>query len=162
MFIIMLGMFLIQAIISGIIFGFDKISTPTVLYNYNTNALTEVGLFTGVLVKALSVLPMFILIVTLAFALSTIFSNAAVAIALPIAGILLGAQMLNLIAIQFQITFMKYWVTLNWDFPLYMNGKLNPYEGLQALPSAISCLVYLGIMLVVSFAVFNKRDVKND
>ena len=57
-------------------------------------------------------LPIIILLATLSFALSTIFTNAPVAISIPLLGYM-GVAVINQLAIEYNIGFLKYFVTLN-------------------------------------------------
>ena len=67
-------------------------------------------------------LPQILLLVTLAFAVSTIIGNTAFAIAITFAGSI-GASLINMFAIVYKVKILKYFVTTNWDFTLYLFGK---------------------------------------
>ena len=149
-----------ELVIGGITFGFDSLSIPVVEYNFTNNTLVEMNIFSYLGIEILTNLPIVILLATLAFALSTIFTNSAVAIALPLLGFM-GAQVINMLAIQYNVNFMKFFVTLNWDFSAYLFGNLPMMEGLTAGFSAVICIVYFLIMIIPTFIIFKKKNIKN-
>lgn len=149
-----------ELIVGGIIFGLDSLSVPVLEYNFNTNTLESINIFAYLGMSLLTKLPIIVLLATLAFAFSTIFTNSAVSIALPLLGYM-GSDMINLLVTQYQVNFMKYFVTLNWDFSQYLFGDLPLMEGMTATFSAVVCLVYFLIMIVTTFIVFKKKNIKN-
>ena len=64
---------------------------------------------------AVEILPEYILLGTLAFSLSTIFTNSALAIIVSMVGYLVS-NTINSLAIYYNVKWLKYFVTLNWDF----------------------------------------------
>ncbi len=154
---IIIGM---ELIVGGIIFGFDSLSIPILEYNFNTNMLQEINIFKYLVIQVLNQLPIIILLATLSFALSTIFTNTPVAIALPLLGYM-GASIINQLAIQYNIGFLRYFVTLNWDFSQYLYGSMPLMEGLNPTFSAIVCIAYFVIMIIPTFAIFKKKNIKN-
>jgi len=149
-----------ELIVGGIIFGLDSLSVPILEYNFNTNTLETINIFVYLGINLLTKLPIILLLATLAFAFSTIFTNSAVAIALPLLGYM-GSEIINLLVVQYNVTFMKYFVTPNWDFSQYLFGNLSLMEGMTATFSAVVCLVYFLIMIVTTFVVFKKKNIKN-
>ena len=154
---IILGM---ELIVGGLIFGFDSLQVPVVVYNFNTNMIQEVNIFAYLGAQIIMQLPIVILLATLSFALSTIFTNSPVAIALPLLGYM-GAAVINQLAIQYNIGFLRYFVTLNWDFTQYLYGGMPLMEGLTPEFSVVICLLYFLIMLIPTFVIFKKKNIKN-
>ena len=149
-----------ELIIGGIIFGFDSLSIPMLEYNFNTNMLEEINVFAYLGIQILAQLPIILLLATLSFALSTIFTNSPVAIALPLLGYM-GASIINQLAIQYNIGFLRYFVTLNWDFTQYLYGSMPLMEGLTPIFSVIICIIYFIIMIIPTFVIFKKKNIKN-
>lgn len=149
-----------ELIVGGIFFGYDSLSIPILEYDFTNNTLLEINVFKYLGIQLLAQLPIVILLATLAFALSTIFTNSAVAIALPLLGYM-GAQIINVLAVEYNVKFMKFFVTLNWDFTSYLFGNLPMMEGLTAPLSAAVCIAYFVIMLIPTFIVFKNKDIKN-
>ena len=149
-----------QILIGGIIFGFDSLSEPVVAYNFNTDTMEEMNVFANLGVQTLTQLPMIILLATLAFAISTLFTNSTLAITISLLGFM-SASIINQLAIGYDLQFMKYFVTMNWDLSIYANGALPYMEGMSMTMSIIICVVYFLIMMIPTFIVFKKRNIKN-
>ena len=77
---------LMQTVVGGIVYGFDSYKNPTVLYNYATNSLNVVSMTGTLAIMAVAILPKLILLMTLAFTLSTVITHTPVAIAIPLLG----------------------------------------------------------------------------
>lgn len=157
---IMVAILIMQFIIGGIFFGFDSLSIPAVEYNHNTNSIVETNVLVSVILTGLAKLPIYILIGTLAFALSTLFTNTAVAITVSLLGYM-ASSMVNQFAYYYNLEWLKYFVTPNWDFTQFLNGKLPLMEGLNIPFSIIICLIYFAIMMIPTFIVFKKKNIKN-
>ena len=151
---------IMQILIGGIIFGFDSLSEPVVAYNFNTNTMEEMNIFANLGVQTLTQLPMIILLATLAFAISTLFTNSTLAITISLLGFM-SASIINQLAIGYDLQFMKYFVTMNWDLSIYANGALPYMQGMSMTMSIIICVVYFLIMMIPTFIVFKKRNIKN-
>ena len=149
-----------QILIGGIIFGFDSLSEPVATYNFNTNTIEETNIFVNLGIQTLTQLPMIILLATLAFAISTTFTNSTLAITISLLGYMAGS-IINQLAIAYNLQFMKYFVTMNWDLSIYANGALPYMEGMNITMSIIICIVYFLIMMIPTFIIFKKRNIKN-
>ena len=149
-----------QLLIGGIVFGFDSLSTPAIVYNFDINQVETLNLFTYVALIGIGKLPIYILLTTLAFACSTIFTSTALAVAVPFLGYI-GSSIINQLALVYNVKQVIYFVTPNWDLTQYLFGGTPLFKELT-LPFSIGiCLVYFLIMVVVSCIVFKKRDIKN-
>lgn len=149
-----------QLIFGGIIQGFDSLSTPAIYYNFDTNQVETMNIFPYICLTGLCKLPMYILLTTLAFACSTLFTNTALAVSLPFLGYI-ATPFINQLSLAYNIKQVIYFVTPNWDLTQYLFGGSPMFSGMSLSFSIIVCLVYLAIMLVVSGIVFKKRDIKN-
>lgn len=149
-----------QFIIGGIIQGFDSLNIPALVYHYNTNQLQTMNLFTYTLINVIAKLPMYILLMTLAFACSTIFINTAISIVLPLLGYM-ASSLINQLALVYDIKAILYFVTPNWNLTDYLWDGLPMFEGLSFPFSLTICLVYFIIMMITSLIVFKKRNIKN-
>lgn len=149
-----------ELIVGGIVFGYDSLSVPVLAYNFTTGNLETINIFAYLGIEIITQLPKLILLATLAFACSTLFCNSAVAIAIPLLGYM-SADMINLLVIQNKIEFMKFFVSLNWNFEEYLFGNLPSMEGMSCAFSSIICMIYLVIMLIPTFIVFKRKNIKN-
>ncbi len=112
---------LLQFIIGGIVYGFGTYMMNVVQFDFTTNSIVTLNIFAYLGLIFICKLPIFILIGTLAFALSTLFLNSPLAVALPILGYM-GSDMINMIAISYKWDWVKYFVTPNWDLSQYLFG----------------------------------------
>ena len=151
---------IMQILIGGVLFGFDSLSEPVVVYNFNTNTIQEMNIFTNLGIQTLTQLPMIILLATLAFAISTIFSNSALAITISLLGYM-STSIINQLAIGYDLQFMKYFVTMNWDLSMYLYGGLPYMQGMNIVMSIFICVAYFLIMMIPTFVIFKKRNIKN-
>ena len=104
---------IMQILIGGIIFGFDSLSEPVVAYNFNTNTMEEMNIFANLGVQTLTQLPMIILLATLAFAISTLFTNSTLAITISLLGFM-SASIINQLAIGYDLL-------INWLLDMIYN-----------------------------------------
>lgn len=157
---IMIAIGVMQFIVGGIFFGFESLKVPAVEYNHSAGALEEMSILKSVILTGLGKLPIYILIGTLAFALSTLFTNTAVAITISLLGYM-ASSMINQFAYYGNIKWIKYFVTPNWDFTQFFYGSLPNMEGLSITFSIAICLIYFLIMIIPSFIVFKRKNIKN-
>lgn len=160
MFGIIAFTFLAQLLIGGMFLGFDSLSNPVAVYNFTTNSVETYNVFAYLGMNVLHQLPMFLLITTLAFTISTISTNTPISVALPILGYFVGL-ILNEIITKYQVKELFFFPTLNWDLSIFMFGKLPRYQYSNFTLALVFSIIYLVIMLVTSFIVFNKKEIKN-
>ena len=151
---------LLQFIIGGIVYGFGTYMMNVVQFDFTTNSIVTLNIFAYLGLIFICKLPIFILIGTLAFALSTLFLNSPLAVALPILGYM-GSDMINMIAISYKWDWVKYFVTPNWDLSQYLFGGTPMFSGISVEFSITICAIYFVIMLVASIVSFKKRNIKN-
>lgn len=149
-----------QVIIGGIVFGFSSLSIPVVVYNFSTNSLETYNIFAYWGILALSKLPIYVLLGTLAFAISCIFGNTVLSIVLPIIGNIGGALVNSLVTAK-SIKQLAIFPTLNWDFSQFLFGHLPAYEFTNARFASIVCIIYFVIMVAAAWFAFNKKEIKN-
>ena len=152
---------LMQTVVVGIVYVFDSYKNPTVLYNYATNSLNVVSMTGTLAIMAVAILPKLILLMTLAFTLSTVITNTPVAIAIPLLGSMVES-IINQLAIMYEkANFLKYFVTPNWDFSQYLYGALPQMKGITLGFSVCICLAYFIVMMALSIWNFKKKNIKN-
>lgn len=149
-----------ELIVGGIIFGYESLSVPVLEYNFNTQTLEQINIFTYLGIEILAQLPMLILLGTLAFAFSAIFTNSALAIIISLLGYM-SANMINMLVIQYKVSFMKFFVTMNWDLSEYLFGGLPSMQGMTLGFSVVMCALYFIAMIIPTFILFNKKNIKN-
>lgn len=155
-----LAVVVMELLVGGIIFGYDSLSVPILVYDFTTQSLQSLNIFSYLGIEIMTQLPKLILLATLAFACSTLFTNSAVAIAIPLLGYM-SADMINMLVVQFKVQFMKFFVSLNWNFEEYLFGNLPKMEGMTVGFSIVICMLYFVAMLIPTFIVFKKKNIKN-
>lgn len=146
-----------ELLIGGLFFGFSSLSISYVTYNITSNQIISVSPIVYLSLMFLAKVPMLTLLMVLAFAISTIFLNSGLAIAVTFFGYV-ASSIINLFSERIKI--LKYFVTTNWQFSDYLFGGTSQF-GISLTQSIVVCLIYLSIMLVVIYIVFKKRNVKN-
>lgn len=152
-------MYVLQIIIGGLFFGFSSLSLPYVVYNFTTGSTEVVNLFKFILLDIVTALPRLFLFATLAFALSTIINNTAFAIAITFCGTI-GESLLRALYFSLDLKILNYFVTNNWHYKEFLFGGISSY-GVSLTHAIIVCIVYFLIMMIVSFIVFKRKDIKN-
>jgi len=153
-------LYVIQFFIAGIIWGFKNYSLTTIVFNFNTMSLATTNIFGVLIMNLLALMPQFILMLSLAFALGTLFNNSAIAIGVSLLG-LFASEIINQFTLMLNIQWLKYFVTINWNLTPCLNGGLPLLKGLNIGFSLLICLIYFLIMIITSFIVFKKRNIKN-
>ena len=80
---------LLQFIIGGIFFGFNNYVGNIVIYNFSAGKIQEINSVAFLIISWISILPEHLLLLTLAFTVSTVFNSSALAIAISLIGILI-------------------------------------------------------------------------
>lgn len=151
---------LMQLVIGGIIQGFDSFKNPTIIYDYTINNVRQINTIQYLTMQALGKAPMYILLMTLAFAFSTIFTNSALAITISLLGYM-GSSVINMLALNLNLKWIKYFVTPNWNLTEYLWGGIPTFEGITLSFSLVIIAIYMVIMLVPTFIIFQKKNIKN-
>ena len=158
--IVIILVLLMQFVVGGLIQGFDSFRNPTIIYDHTINNVKQINTIQYLAMQALGKATMYILLMTLAFAFSTIFTNSALAITISLLGYM-GSSVINMLALNLKLNWIKYFVTPNWNLTEYFWGRIPTFEGIT-LPFSIAIIViYMVIMLVPTFIIFQKKNIKN-
>ena len=158
--IVIILVILMQFVVGGLIQGFDSFKNPTIIYDHTINNVKQINTIQYLAMQALGKAPMYILLMTLAFAFSTIFTNSTLAITISLLGYM-GSSVINVLALNLKLDWIKYFVTPNWNLTEYFWGGIPTFEGIT-LPFSIAIIViYMVIMLVPTFIIFQKKNIKN-
>lgn len=151
---------LAQYLIGGIAFGFESYSLSAVIYNYASKEMIEIPLITHVLYTLVAILPMLILLLTLAFTISTVFTSSSLSITLTLLTTFFSS-VVNMLIIKSKIKILSLFPTMVWDLTEFMYGKSPTYEYLKINNCIIMSTIYFGILIFISFFVFKHKNVKN-
>ena len=153
-------LYLTQLLIGGFYLGFSSLQEKVVIYNFQLSTIMCYNIFGYTFLRVLLKLPMLILLSTLSFLISIITSNNILSLTISLIVYIFSASIKSL-AINYNLKIMKYLLTMNWNINEYLFGKLSEYKYLNLTTSIIICIIYYIFLLVLSFIIFNKKDIKN-
>ena len=152
---------LLQFIIGGIFFGFNNYVGNIVIYNFSAGKIQEINSVAFLIISWISILPEHLLLLTLAFTVSTVFNSSALAIAISLLTSM-ASGIINQLAFSFKkAEFLRFFVTPNWELTGRLFGKLPRIEGMTIPFSICICLLYFIVLAALSIHVFKRRDIKN-
>ena len=159
-FILGICLFLLfyQFIIGGIIFGFNSIHVPVIVYNYTMYNIEVIGLLKYIIIIFTCRVIYYAILGTIAFALSIITCNSVISIALSFLGIIFSPIINNLI-IKYNIVFMKYCIFLNWDFTQYLFGAKPQFKNINLTFSILICILHLIALIEISRKIFKSKKI---
>lgn len=146
--------------IYGAILGFDSYKVPVVLYNFTTHEAFQMSLIGNILINLLSILPAYLIILTITFFIGIVSTNGAVSIAVGFLVFFFG-NIINQMAVIVDSKLIAFIPSMCWNFNAYLFGGLPTYKHSSiGIAIFVSALVFV-IFLVGSFIVFRKKDIKN-
>ena len=155
--LIMLFMSLMEILIGGLILGFDSLFVPVVQYaNGGLETYSVVGYLFSLLLASL---PIYLIVGILAFMLSTVTASTSAAITISFLFYLMFNVISNL-AVVYDFWVFKFFVSLYWDFSYLVTGTSSPV-GVSISTSDFVILIYIFVMLCITYVTFGKKDVKN-
>lgn len=147
-------LFVFSAVIGAILFGWPNQNIPYL--NYYKGQVSEQSLIVHLLIYyGLSSIEMMML-VTMAFMISSVFRNSSLAIGLSIFFLFTGSQLTALLAMKY--SWVKYILFANTDLMQYVEG-IPLIEGMTLPFSVGMLLIYFAIFQFLAFFVFKKRDI---
>ncbi|NRD75949.1 ABC transporter permease [Bacillus sp. BRMEA1] len=147
-------LFAFSAALGAVLFGMPNQSVPYL--NYYNGKVTEQNIVIHLLIYyGLNSIKMMML-VTMAFMISTVFRNSSLAIGLSLFLLFTGDQFTALLALKF--SWAKFILFANTDLMQYIEGT-PLVDGMTMTFSIIMLIIYFIIFHFLSFFVFNKRDV---
>ena len=150
--------FLIELLCGGIILGFDTAGQSILQYSSLHDSLIYMNIFEYNFITFIGNLPFFIFLATVAFAISTIFGNTAVAIISGFA-VNIAGNIFALLGSKFEWT--KYLIFNQCDITKFIvNGTTN-LRGDNLFFALGICLIYILAIVIPTFIIFQKKDIKN-
>ena len=134
---VMIVIIVMQLVVGTLFYGISSLKIPQVVYNHKLGRIQEINLIWAIIKEFLGILPLYILIGTLAFSISAILNNTAVAITVSLLGYM-ASNIINQITYSYNVKWIKYFVTPNWDLTVMFNGKLHEIEGINITFSSAS------------------------
>ena len=71
------------------------------------------------------------------------------------------SDVINVVALEYNWDWVKYFVTPNWDLSQYLFGGTPLFKGISVEFSILICVIYFAIMIGISIEVFKRRNIKN-
>ena len=152
--ILVLFIIILQSLVGGFIYNFKDYNIPIIQYNFNNQSVMELNVFSNILILLLAKIPMYILVLSITFAISTISGNTQISI---IFGILAYLSK-NMIYINENVKFFRYLLPANWDFTRYLYGNLPEVSFLK---QDVICLLSFIVIVFATFTYFKNKDIKN-
>ncbi|GGH74006.1 ABC-2 type transport system permease protein [Pullulanibacillus pueri] len=147
--------FIFSCLVSATFFGLDGLSSPYLFYQ--DGAVHEGNMLLHVFGQYGFQLIPTVMFVTLAFLISTVFRNSALAIGLSIFGLMAGSLVLQFIG---RFTWSKYVIFSNLDLTPYFHGGGEPFREGMTLGFSITVLaIYYMVFIAITWISFKKRDV---
>ncbi|MEO3945562.1 ABC transporter permease [Gorillibacterium sp. CAU 1737] len=154
--LLLVVLFLVSFVASGLLFGFKGVGSPY-LYLGGDGFVHERSMiqhaFSTYGLKCVNL----IMIVTMAFMISSVFRSSALSIALSIVALLMGDLLVVLLG---KYEWMRFYLFSNTDLTQYLEG-VPPFEGMTM---GFSICVLIGYFLLfngLSWLLFTKRDVRS-
>ena len=144
---------ILQLFIGSLFFPISGLSVPVAIYNYHTSSVVTYNIFSYLLILILNKMPMFIIMSIIILFINTISLNSAVSVLI---GLLLYVLSPILNALSKNIKIFNLFVTPHWDLSIYMFNNLN---GLSV--SIITDVIYVVVLIFITFYVFMRKDIKN-
>jgi ABC-2 type transport system permease protein len=147
-------LFFVAFLLSGIMNGFGDVGTPYI-YAGSDSVVHEVNMASHVLNQYGYESISLVMIVTLAFMLSTVFRSSSLAIGLSLGIMFIGPTVAVFLT---RYSWAKYYLFENTDLTQYLTESPR-IEGMTLQFSIIVLLVYFIIFNALSWTIFKKRDV---
>lgn len=150
----------LQLIIGGILFGVDSINLGMIVYDFNAEKVIKVNIFLYMIIRILAKLPMLIIILDLSFLFGIVLNNIIGSFSIVMI-IYTFSEVINNIIITYNLEFMKFFITLNWNFQDYLFGGMSIYKYLDLKKSMLIFIIYDIILLGIMFVSFKRKNIKN-
>ncbi|QWU18467.1 ABC-2 type transport system permease protein [Paenibacillus sophorae] len=162
--LIILSAFLVSYLISGLAFGYSGFNAPIFTGfqlsgdSVDMSAVHAVPQWEYMLMQCGLIWFVSVVVALLAFMVSVLFRSTAASIVVMMAALIAGTILTNMASAW---TSAKYLFMVNLGLTNYLSGSPAPIEGMS-LPFSIAVLGIWGIVsVIISFAVFTKRDILN-
>jgi ABC-2 type transport system permease protein len=151
--LMLLGLFVFSIAIGSLLFGASTLTQPHLFFE--AGEVVERNMFSHVLMLySLSSVEL-LMMVTFAFMISTIFRSSSLAIGLALFLMFTGSQLVHVLS---QYEWVKYILFANTYLVQYIEGT-PIVEGMTMTFSLIMLAIYFTIFNVLSWVIFQKRDV---
>ena len=159
-FISILILIIMQLLIGGIIFSFESLNIPVIVYDFNKSKLIEYSIFQYMTIRIIAKIPFLLMLITISILLGVVTGNMIISNTMPLMLYMLNPTLIYL-ANKYQLEFMKYLINLNWNLQDFLFGKLPELSFISFKDSLIILLGYFIIFWILTFRFFKKKNIKN-
>lgn len=152
--LLLVALFLTSFVLNGFLYGFSDVGSPYIYVSRDMEVQESSMLLHVLSTYGLKSVEL-VMIVTLAFMISTVFRSSSLAISLSLLFLFLG-QGITLFLSQW--SWGKFWLFANTDLTQYIEGK-PLIEGMSMTFSICVLLAYFILFNYLSWSIFKKRDV---
>lgn len=146
-------LFVSSFLTGGILFGFDGTTQPHL--SYQDGNVVESSMVLNILsIYSYGIIDL-LLIVSFAFMISTVFRNSSLSIGIAIFLMFTGS---NIVLLLSGYDWVKYILFANMNLRQYVDG-IPVVEGMTMSFSILMLVIYFVVFNLISWIVFNKRDV---
>lgn len=149
-----------QLIIGSFLLGLNSLTTKVIEYNYTKDIIIEYNIFTYMLIRIISRLPFFIMLITITFLVGIISVSNIITIIIPFIIYILTPTLENL-AITNNIEIFKYLINLNWNFTSYLFGEDPAFKFLNLNFTCLIYIIYFLILGILTLIIFKNKNIKN-
>jgi ABC-2 type transport system permease protein len=151
---LLVALFSTTFLLNGFLYGFSDVGSPY-LYADSSMTVRESSMFLHALnTYALKCVEL-VMVVTLAFMISTVFRSSSLAIGMSLLLLFLGQAITMFVS---QWSWGRFWLFSNTDLTQYIEGK-PMFDGMTMAASIGILAVYFILFNLLSWSIFKKRDV---
>lgn len=138
--------------------GFDYLSYPVYVYNFNTQSIMEFNIFKYLFITILGILPEIIILILIAILVSIISGSVPLSIIICFLTYLVPNIFINLIG---EYRFAAFIPMYAWELNHYMYGAITEIKYLNFNSALILDIITILILYILSLILFKKKEIKN-
>lgn len=158
--IFVLFYFILSVVAYGFVGSYSDYLNPIVVYDFVSSSIKEYNLIAYCLLHLLALLPQYLIILSLSFFASTIVANTSVAMIISFISYFAG-NVINVLIEANNIKYLAWFPTMCWDLTSYLFGGISSFQYSSLGLSITVSLIVLLVLIIISFGLFKKKDIKN-
>ena len=158
--IFVLFYFILSVVAYGFVGSYSDYLNPIVVYDFVSSSIKEYNLIAYCLLHLLALLPQYLIILSLSFFASTIVANTSVAMIISFISYFAG-NIINVLIEANNIKYLAWFPTMCWDLTSYLFGGISSFQYSSLGLSITVSLIVLLVLIIISFGLFKKKDIKN-
>lgn len=155
-----IGVYLVQMIFGLIFLNINSLSYPIFIFNQSINEVQEINIIVYSILQIITNIPMFIIILTLAFSVSVITMNTSISMLFTVF-VFYCYPIYNQIAYKFNEVYFAVSPTVHWNFSEYLFGNNVIYQYTNLGIGLFVCAIYIAVLLFTTCFIFKNKEIKN-